>query len=74
MYFPFISIPFCFVDGTNLLGGCSLSGGRSYFPLVIPCRGVGPVMTSVSVTQIGIGRFQCKLSPLGCRQDGAGSA
>lgn len=32
------------------------------------------MMASVSVTQIGIGRFEGKLTPLGCRQDGAGSA
>lgn len=66
MYFPFITIPFCFVDGVNLLGGCSLSGGRSYFPLVIPRCGMGPMMASVSVAQIGFGRFECKLIPLGC--------
>lgn len=74
MYFPFITIPFCFVNGVNLLGGCFLSGGGSYFPLVIPWHGVGPMMASVSVTQIGIGGFECKLALLGCKQDGAGSA
>lgn len=64
MHFPFITIHFCFVDGGNLLRGCSLIRGWVLFPTRHSLAWLG-AHDVLCISHPNLVWFECKLTPLG---------